>query len=182
MHNYTNHDEMLDIDEWIKTDVGQYKVVANNEDMKLCENEKQCTWMESKDVCTEENGYLAEISTKKENIGNDEKEITFDHHEQQLTIRTNRTWRTPSPQPTVSGMSQPVMTQVEVTEEYCSRSGAGIDASEDIGRALEVTKFALTRQSAGSFDGCPDCNRQDKNGYPSRMEERKGNLVRCMCN
>ena len=58
---------MLDIDEWIKTDVGQYKVVANNEDMKVCENEKQCTWMESKDICTGENGYLAEISSKKEN-------------------------------------------------------------------------------------------------------------------
>ena len=102
------------------------------------------------------------ISAKQDNKEKDEKEITFDHHEQQLTIRTNRTWRTPSPQPTVSGMSQPVMTQVEVTEEFCSRSGAAIDASEDIGRALEVTKFALTRQSAGSFDGCPDCHKPDK--------------------
>ena len=67
MHDFTNHNKILDIDEWIKTDVGQYKVVANDKDMKLCTNEKQCTWMESKDVCTEEKGYLVEISSKKEN-------------------------------------------------------------------------------------------------------------------
>ena len=109
------------------------------------------------------------IAPKDDNRANDEKEVTFDHHEQQLTIRTNRTWRTPSPQPTSSGMSQPVMTQVEVTEEFCSRSGTAIDASEDIGRALEVTKFALTRQSGGSFEGCIDCNKQEKGDLDTKI-------------
>ena len=109
------------------------------------------------------------IATKGDEKPADDKEVTFDHHERQLTIRTNRTWRTPSPQPTTSGMSQPVMTQVEVTEEFCSRNGAVIDASEEIGRALEVTKFALTRQSVGSYDGCTDCNKHKKDGQDCKV-------------
>ena len=109
------------------------------------------------------------IATKGDEKPTDDKEVTFDHHERQLTIRTNRTWRTPSPQPTTSGMSQPVMTQVEVTEEFCSRNGVAIDASEEIGRALEVTKFALTRQSVGSYDGCTDCIKHKKDGQDCKV-------------
>ena len=93
-------------------------------------------------------------------LDGDDGEIKFDHHEQQLTIRTNRTWRTPSPQP--SQGRPPVTTQVEVTEEYCSRSGTVIDANDDVSRGLEVTRFALTRQSGSSLEGCADCNKQDK--------------------
>ena len=42
-------------------------MVTNDEELDLCNNVEQCTWMESKDVCTEQNGYLAEISSEKEN-------------------------------------------------------------------------------------------------------------------
>ena len=49
-------------DDWIQTDVGQYKVV---QDIK----EIDWTWMKSKDRCTgKENGYLAKISSEKENV------------------------------------------------------------------------------------------------------------------
>ena len=45
-------------DDWIQTDVGQYKVIE----------EIDLTWMKSKEICTgKENGYLAKISSEKEN-------------------------------------------------------------------------------------------------------------------
>ena len=52
-------------DGWVITDVGQYKLVESSD---LCIKKDQCTWMESKDVCSEQDsGYLARISSEKEN-------------------------------------------------------------------------------------------------------------------
>ena len=56
------------LDEWILTDVGKYKVIKDVEANGLCNKIEGCSWMESKDICTmEEGGYLAQISTEKEN-------------------------------------------------------------------------------------------------------------------
>ena len=87
--------------------------------------------------------------------------VKFDHHGQQLTIRTNRTWRTPSPQPS-PGM-QPITTQVEVTEEYCSRGGNAVESTDEISGGLEVARFEMKTQSANcSSDACRDSVLQDK--------------------
>ena len=109
--------------------------------------------------------HLASSScSKADNVTKEHEhdgEVKFDHHEQQITIRANRTWRTPSPQPS-AGMP-PITTQVEVTEEYCSRNGKAMEDTNDTSRGLEVTRFALTRQSRNSFEGCTDCtSKQDK--------------------
>ena len=104
-------------------------------------------------------------TTKRSDIG----EVKFDHHEQQLTIRTNRTWRTPSPQPT-GGAIPPLTTQVEVTEEYCSRSGIAIEPTDELNRGIEVTRFELTRQSGSCNECSADISKQLKNeGHDSKI-------------
>ena len=56
------------IDQWIQTDVGQYKVVEEIEKNLLCASNDKCTWTESRDICrNQEKGYLVKISTNKEN-------------------------------------------------------------------------------------------------------------------
>ena len=111
----------------------------------------------------------ASLDPKMENIAklNIDGEVQFDHHEQQLTIRTNRTWRTPSPQPT-SGM-QPVSTQVEVTEEFCSRVNNAIEHNDDVSRGLEITRFELTRHSGN----CNECCQTDIGKQDGHLEQDK---------
>ena len=100
---------------------------------------------------------------KEKNIGlQNEGNVKFDHHEQQLTIRTNRTWRTPSPQPSPGLPS--LTTQVEVTEEYCRRESGSIPESNDtINGGIEVARIALKTQSG---------NCSSKGFIFPRMEEK----------
>ena len=73
--------------------------------------------------------------------------VTFDHHAQQLTIRTNRTWRSPSPQPS-SHIGMPITTQVQVTEEYSAAVNDDMST-----RGLEVSRIAMKTRS-GSGGSC----------------------------
>ena len=94
-------------------------------------------------------------STRERGHGKAGSAVNFDHHAQQLTIRTNRTWRTPSPQPSPGGSMPPITTQVEVTEEYCTSSSAGIGTGDKVGAGggLEIAKFAMKTRS-GSSEAC----------------------------
>ena len=65
---YNNVYYPFTIDEWIHTDVGQYKVMKNLQGHRPKGNRPEgCNWLESKDICTEEGGYLTQIATDKEN-------------------------------------------------------------------------------------------------------------------
>ena len=56
----------------------------------------------------------------------------------------------------------PITTQVEVTEEYCSRGGTAVESTDEISGGLEVTRFAMKTQSGNFSDGCRDSGMQEK--------------------
>lgn len=73
--------------------------------------------------------------------------VKFDHHAQQLTIRTNRTWRTPSPQPSPGLL--PITTQVELTEEFATNElprSVSEDSFETSTKQKHVTTVDFTMQ------------------------------------
>ena len=54
------------IDGWVKTDSGEYKIYNINYN-SICSEEAGCTWDESKRVCEQEGGYLTKITSQSEN-------------------------------------------------------------------------------------------------------------------